>query len=55
MLAKLQLPIVTGVIRSVKDDTFEQRMKVQVEEVEKKSPYKSVDDLLVSGETWEIK
>ena len=55
MLAKLQMPIVTGVIRSVKDDTFEQRMKVQVEEVEKKSPYKSVDDLLVSGETWEIK
>lgn len=55
MLTKLPMPIVTGVIRSVKDDTFEQRMKVQVEEVEKKSPYKSVDDLLVSGETWEIK
>ncbi|MCB0495002.1 MAG: 2-oxoacid:ferredoxin oxidoreductase subunit beta [Cyclobacteriaceae bacterium] len=55
MLAKLPMPIVTGVIRSVKDDTFEQRMKMQVEEVAKKSPYKSVDDLLVSGETWEIK
>ncbi len=55
MLAKLQMPIVTGIIRSVKSDTFDQRMKVQVEEVERKSPFKSVDDLLVSGETWEIK
>jgi len=55
MLAKLQMPVVTGIIRSFSEDSFEIRMKKQVEEVEKNSPYKSVNDLLVSGETWEIK
>ncbi len=55
MLAKLQMPVVTGIIRSYGEDSFEMRMKKQVEEVEKNSPYKSVNDLLVSGETWEIK
>ncbi|MEN8249511.1 MAG: 2-oxoacid:ferredoxin oxidoreductase subunit beta [Bacteroidota bacterium] len=55
MLAKLQMPIVNGIIREFKDDTFELRLKKQVEEIEKKSPFKSVDDLFVSGETWSIK
>ncbi len=55
MLAKLQMPVVTGIIRSYGDDSFEIRMKRQVEEVEKNSPFKSVNDLLQSGETWEIK
>ncbi|MCF6359589.1 MAG: 2-oxoacid:ferredoxin oxidoreductase subunit beta [Cyclobacteriaceae bacterium] len=55
MLAKLQMPVVTGIIRSYGEDSFEMRMKKQVEEVEKNSPFKSVNDLLESGETWEIK
>lgn len=55
MLAKLKMPIVTGVIRDVKDDTFDLRMKRQIEENAKNSRYKSVNDLLTSGETWEIK
>lgn len=55
MLAKLKMPIVTGVIRDVKDDTFDSRMKRQIEENAKNSRYKSVNDLLTSGETWEIK
>lgn len=55
MLAKLEMPIVNGVIRAFQDETFELRLKRQVEAIEKKSPYKSVDDLLISGETWTIK
>jgi 2-oxoglutarate/2-oxoacid ferredoxin oxidoreductase subunit beta len=55
MLAKLKMPIVTGVIRALKDDTFEIRLKKQVEEIERTSRYKSVNDLFTSGETWEIK
>ena len=55
MLAKLKMPIVVGVIRAHKDDTFEIRLKKQVEEIERTSKYKSVDDLFTSGETWEIK
>jgi 2-oxoglutarate ferredoxin oxidoreductase subunit beta len=55
MLAKLKMPIVVGVIRAHGDDTFEIRLKKQVEEIERTSKYKSVDDLFTSGETWEIK
>lgn len=54
MLAKLQMPVVTGIIRSFGSDSFDVRMTRQVEEVERNSPYKSVNDLLESGETWEI-
>ena len=55
MLAKLKMPIVTGVIRDVDSDTFDIRMKRQVEETAASSKYKSVNDLFTSGETWEIK
>jgi 2-oxoglutarate/2-oxoacid ferredoxin oxidoreductase subunit beta len=55
MLAKLKMPIVNGVIRAFKDDTFEIRLKKQVEEIERTSKFKSVNDLFTSGETWEIK
>ena len=55
MLAKLKMPIVTGVIRDVDSDTFDIRMKRQIEETEASSKYKSVNDLFTSGETWEIK
>ncbi len=55
MLAKLKMPIVTGIIRDVDSDTFDIRLQRQVEETEKASKYKSVNDLFTSGETWEIK
>jgi len=55
MLAKLKMPIVNGVIIAYEDDTFEMRLKKQVEEIERSSKYKSVNDLFMSGETWEIK
>ena len=55
ILAKLKMPMVTGVIRAFKDDTFEIRLKKQVEEIERTSKFKSVNDLFTSGETWEIK
>ncbi len=54
MLTKLHMPIVIGIIRAVASDSFEVRMQRQVEEVEKNSPFRSVNDLLASGETWEI-
>ncbi|RLD23428.1 MAG: 2-oxoacid:ferredoxin oxidoreductase subunit beta [Bacteroidetes bacterium] len=55
MLAKLKMPIVNGVIRAFEDETFEIRLKKQVEEIERTSKFKSVNDLFTSGETWEIK
>lgn len=55
MLVNLQMPMVTGVIRSVEQESFESRMEAQVEEVRATTKFKTVDDLLSSGETWEIK
>ena len=55
ILAKLTMPIITGVIRAFKGDTFDIRLKKQVEEIERTSKYKSVNDLFTSGETWKIK
>jgi 2-oxoglutarate ferredoxin oxidoreductase subunit beta len=55
MLVNLRMPMVTGVIRAVQADTFNTRLHHQVEEVRSKSKFGSVNDLLKSGETWEIK
>lgn len=55
MLVNLQMPMVTGVIRSVEQESFEERMEQQVEEVRATTKFKTVDELLGSGETWEIK
>ena len=49
------LPRVFGVIRSVKEETFEMRMEQQVEHVRETSRFANLDELFASGETWEIK
>jgi 2-oxoglutarate ferredoxin oxidoreductase subunit beta len=54
MLVNLQMPMVTGVIRAVKQDTFNERLTEQLEDIKSKTKFKTVDDLLSSGETWEI-
>lgn len=54
MLAKLQMPIVNGIIRAVPEETYEARLQRQVEQIEQTSKYKSVNDLFTAGETWEI-
>ncbi len=48
-------PVALGVIRSVKCETYDQRVEKQIEEVKKQSDIKCVDDLLRSGSTWEVK
>lgn len=58
MLAQLrppEFPMVFGVIRAVKKPTYDQMFFAQQEEQMKVSPIKCVDDLLNSGETWEVK
>jgi 2-oxoglutarate ferredoxin oxidoreductase subunit beta len=57
MLASMSLPdypIALGVIRSVTSETLEDAVWNSVEHEKEVSPYKSVDDLLNSGNTWEI-
>lgn len=55
MLVNLQMPMVTGVIRAVKQESFNDRMEEQIEHVRATTKFKTMDDLLSSGETWDIK
>ncbi|MDD2488821.1 MAG: 2-oxoacid:ferredoxin oxidoreductase subunit beta [Bacteroidales bacterium] len=58
MLAQLcppEFPMAFGVIRAVKQPTYNQLFEQQMEEVKATSKIKCMDDLLNSGETWEIK
>lgn len=54
MLAKLQYPLATGIIRSYEESTFEEREQLLTDEVRKNSKFTKVDDLFFSGETYEV-
>jgi 2-oxoglutarate ferredoxin oxidoreductase subunit beta len=57
MLAKMQLPefpIALGVIRSAAFPTYNELFEMQMYEKQKTSKIKCMDDLLNSGDTWEI-
>ena len=47
-------PVAMGVIRSVKAPAYDQLMEEQISTVKSKSKIKSIDDLLSSGNTWEV-
>ncbi len=47
-------PIAFGVIRSAKADTYDDKVEEQIKYARETSPIKNMDDLLNSGETWEI-
>lgn len=54
MLVRLAHPIVTGIIRSVTDTTFEEREQEVTNLVKEKSPFTKVDDLFFAGETYDV-
>jgi len=57
MLSKMQVPefpMALGIIRAVKTDTYEDLMTNSISFAKQNSPIKCVDDLLMSGSTWEI-
>ena len=58
MLAKMSLPlypVALGVIRSAMYPTYDDMVEEQISQAKATSKIKCVDDLLNSGETWEIK
>lgn len=58
MLAKLappHFPMVFGVIRSAMFPTYDDLVEEQIKSAKQTSKIKNVDDLLNSGDTWEIK
>jgi 2-oxoglutarate ferredoxin oxidoreductase subunit beta len=57
MLSKMAppaYPVALGVIRSVKHATYDDMFDEQIDHEKEHNPIKCVDDLLNSGETWEI-
>lgn len=54
MLARLQQPIVLGVIRQVEEMTFDARVNIQIAAAQKNAKIKDIDDLLYSGGTYEV-
>lgn len=58
MLAQMRpphFPMAFGVIRAYKQPTYNQLFEKQMEEAKVNAKIKCVDDLLNSGETWEVK
>jgi 2-oxoglutarate ferredoxin oxidoreductase subunit beta len=56
-LAKMnwpELPVAFGVIRAVKAPTYDDLMEEQIQRIKAQSPIKCMDDLLNSGDTWEV-
>lgn len=50
-----EFPVALGVIREVEAHTYEVALEEQIAEVKAKSKITCMDDLLNSGETWEVK
>ncbi len=58
MLARMslpELPVATGIIRSIDAACYDRMLEKQVEESQAKTDIKTMQDLLNSGNTWEIK
>jgi len=49
-----EYPVALGVIRAVKDSTYDDNVRDQIADVRAKSPIQCMDDLLQSGAIWEI-
>jgi 2-oxoglutarate ferredoxin oxidoreductase subunit beta len=47
-------PVAMGVIRSVEAPTYDERTEAQIAEIQKKTTIKCMDDLLNSGNTWNV-
>jgi 2-oxoglutarate ferredoxin oxidoreductase subunit beta len=50
-----ELTIALGVIRAVKDKTYDDNVRDQLIEVRDHAKIHNMDDLLHSGATWEVK
>ena len=58
MLANMKYPdypVALGVIRDVEDSTYDDNVHNQVAEVKEKAKISTIDQLLRSGATWEVK
>jgi Pyruvate:ferredoxin oxidoreductase and related 2-oxoacid:ferredoxin oxidoreductases, beta subunit len=52
--AQNNLPLALGIIRAVKDKTYDDNVRDQVADIQKTASIKNMDDLLHSGATWTV-
>ena len=50
-----EFPVALGVIRDVEAHTYDEALDQQIEDVKKMSKIHCMEDLLNSGDTWEVK
>lgn len=50
-----EMPVALGVIRNVKDQTYDDCVRDQLLDVQKNAKLHSMDELLQSGDTWDVK
>lgn len=50
-----ELPLAIGVIRDVEAPVYDEEVSKQVEKVTSSKPYKSLREMILAGETWEVK
>ncbi len=55
MIGRMTNPVAMGVIRSAPYATYDDLMEEQISQAKKESKIKNVNDLLRSGDTWEVK
>jgi 2-oxoglutarate ferredoxin oxidoreductase subunit beta len=57
MLAMMKddLPVALGVIRAVEAPVYDESVRRQIEQVKAQKPQRTLTELLLSGETWEVK
>jgi len=53
-MAPPKYPVALGVIRSITDFTYDDKMENIIKQEKENSPIKTMDDLLNSGKTWDI-
>jgi len=49
-----EFPVAFGIIRAIEDDTLEDLIEEQNQNIQSKNRFSSVNDLLLSGNTWEV-
>ena len=50
-----ELPLAIGIIRDVEAPTYNDEIDQQVESVRAKKGFDSLRDMILAGETWEVK
>lgn len=55
MLARMMMPVVTGIIRAVHEKPYDEITADRIVQIKADSPFKSVNELFASGETYDVK